>query len=316
MNRGVLTRPGALTGIAIIASGLLLTACSTAGNSPGTASSAIGRVPVGSASGNMAGSASGGGPAVPTPARPAGLKATQTAKLVPVSQSIIYTASLTMRSKTVTANAQRAIAIAVAAGGYTADEHATSSHGRRGPAVVLTLKVPVPGYQAVLTKLSSPAFGTQLSMKQQATDVTQEVADVNSLVTSQEAAITALQGLLRHAASVSGLLQVQQQISEDESTLNALLSQQRALNHETSYATVTMDLVSPLRPAPAKKPAHRGFGAGLAAGWHALGRATAWTLTALGAALPFLVVAAVVGVAGLLGWRYRQRRGTGPTPAA
>ena len=63
--------------------------------------------------------------------------------------------------------------------------------------------------------------------------MTQQVADVSSLVSSQQAAISALRGLLRHAANVGQLLQVQQQISADESSLESLQAQQRALDHET-----------------------------------------------------------------------------------
>ncbi len=229
--------------------------------------------------------------------------AVQTAGLAPASRSIIYTASLSIRSGNVAATAKRAIGIVEAAGGYVSDEHATSSAGKSaGATISLALKVPVPSYQAALGQLSSPAIGKQLSMQQQAIDVTQQVADVNSLVTSEQDAIAALQGLLKRAASVSGLLQVQQQISQDESTLNSLLSQQRALDHETSYATVTMMLVSP-KHAAAHKTTTRGFLAGLAAGWRALKHATALALTALGAALPFLIVLIVLGGVGYLAWR-------------
>ena len=143
-----------------------------------------------------------------------GKAAVQTAELAAANQSIIYTASLTVRSANVSAAAKRAIGIVVAAGGYTADEQVTSATpGQAYRTISLTLKVPVSVYQQVLAQLSSPAIGKQLSMQQQATDVTAQVADVNSLVTSEEDAIAALQGLLKHAGSVSGLLQVQRQIS-------------------------------------------------------------------------------------------------------
>lgn len=314
MTSTVLARRGALTGAVLISGCLLLSACS------GTASteSAAAGVPTtlrGNAHAPVEGSASANGLAVGY--GPAGQRAVQTAKLAPASQSIIYTASLTVRAPSVTAAAQRAIGIVVAAGGYTADEHATSgTPGQPGRTVSLTLKVPVPGYQTVLAQLSSPALGKQVSMQQQATDVTQQVADVNSLVTSQEDAIAALQGLLRRAASVPGLLQVQRQISADESTLNSLLAQQRALDHETAYATVTMTLLSPLRAVPHPKPPRHNFLTGLAAGWRAFRHATAWVLTALGAALPFLIVIIVLAGVGYPGRRriVRLVRGrAGPT---
>ena len=145
--------------------------------------------------------------------------------------------------------------------------------------------------------------------------MTQQVANVNSLVISEQDAIAALRGLLKRAASVPGLLQVQQQISADESTLNSLLAQQRALDHETSYATVTMILQSPAHKVVHKKTSPHGFVAGLAAGWRALKRATSAVLTALGAALPFLIVIAVLSGIGYAGWRRILRRKAGPTAA-
>jgi len=223
---------------------------------------------------------------------------------------------MTVRSANVAVAARHIASIVAAAGGYTSDEHLVAgTPGKTGETVSVTLKIPVPAYQSVLAELSSPALGKQISMQQQATDVTQQVANVNSLVTSQEDAISALQGLLKRAASVSGLLQVQQQISVDESTLNSLLAQQRALDHETSYATVSMTLVSTVHPVAHKKAAQHGFVAGLAAGWRALKRATTAVLTALGAALPFLIVVVVLGGIGYLGWRRFLRRKGEPTAA-
>jgi hypothetical protein len=313
MQRTVLAKRGALTGAVLISGCLLVTACggsSGSSASPASAQQATGRgLPaIGSANGSANGSAGFGVTA-------GGKTAVQTAKLAPADQSIIYTASLTVQAADVSAAAKRAVSIVVEAGGYTADEQANSAMtGRTGRTVNLTLKVPVPAYQEVLGQLSSPTLGKQLSMQQQATDVTQQVADVDSLVTSQQAAITALQGLFKHAASVSGLLEVQRQISADESTLNSLLAQQRALDHETSYGTVTMTLVGPPHVrAHKKKPTSRhNFFTGLAAGWRALRHATASVLTALGAMLPFLIVLAVLAGIGYAGRRrFLSRRAAG-----
>jgi hypothetical protein len=315
MTSTVLARRGALAGAVLISGCLLLSACS--GNSSTMSASAPGLAEH-AANGAVRAAAPASANGLAIGSGSAGQRAVQTAKLTPASQSIIYTASLTVRAPNVTAAAQWAISIVVAAGGYTADEQATSgTHGPAGQTVSLTLKIPVPSYQAVLAQLSSPALGKQISMQQQATDVTQQVADVNSLVTSQEDAIAALQGLLKRAASVRGLLQVQQQISSGESTLNSLLAQQRALDHETAYATVNMTLLGPRRVVRhVAKPARHNFLTGLAGGWRAFRHATAWVLTALGAALPFLIVIIVLAGLGYAGRRriVRHVRGrAGPT---
>jgi hypothetical protein len=304
MTRITFGRGAALAGAAVLAGCLLLSACSTASPSVSGAPLAV--------AGARHGPALNGGFAAGTPARPQAAR--QAATLTPGSQDIIYTASLTLRSANAMATAKRAIAIVTAAGGYTSSEHAVA--GRSGGTVRLQVKVPVSAYAGVLAELSSPALGTQIALTQQATDVTQEVADVTSLVSSQQAAISALQGLLRRAGSVAALLQVQQQISTDESALESLQAQQRALDHETTYATITMTLLGQSHRAQLRRhPARHGFVAGLTAGWRALLHALGWLLTALGAALPFLIVAAIVAGIGYAGRRRFSRRKTGPTAA-
>jgi Domain of unknown function (DUF4349) len=300
--------PVILAGTFVVAGCLLLSACGAASPSGTAASNQA-----------VAGARHGGPGYEPAGAPLNGSAATspatqQSAKLAPASQDIIYTAGLTLRSANAMVTARRAIAIVTAAGGYTSSEHAVA--GRSGGSVSLQLKVPVPAYAGVLAQLSSPALGMQIALTQQATDVTEQVADVTSLVSSQQAAITALQGLLRRAGSISDLLQVQQQISTDESALESLQAQQRALDRETSYATITMTLLTPAHRAPVHKhPASHGFVAGLTAGWRALRHALGWLATALGAALPFLVALAIVAGIGYAGRRRFARRGAGPTAA-
>jgi hypothetical protein len=238
--------------------------------------------------------------------------AAQATGLVAPTQSIIYTASLTVRVGDATKAAATAAGDVTTAGGYTSAEQARTSHadGQR-PRVTLTLKVPVARYPAALRQLAG--LGKQTALSQKSTDVTQEVADVSSRVTSQQDAIAQLRTLLRRAGSVSGLLQVQDQISADESSLEALLAQQRSLAHETTYATVSVLLLGPLPRATAPhRRAQHGFAAGLAAGWHGLGHATGWLLTALGALLPFGAALAVLGGIAWLARRRLTRHRTGP----
>jgi hypothetical protein len=312
MNSMVHSRRLALGGAILLAGCLSLTAC--AGGGASSASSAAQASPAGLPAGGTAvpGSARANGTAGPAGGSSAGL----TAGLTPANQSIIYTAAITIRAGDVATSARRITRIAEAAGGYISAEQAGSaSPDGTGETIGITLKIPVPSYRAVLARLSSPALGKQLSMNQQASDVTQEVANVSSLVTSQQDAIAALEGLLGHAASVADLLQVQQQISSDETTLNSLLAQQRALNGETTYATVTMTLVS--AHGAGQGPASHSFLTGLLGGWRALEHAAGWVATALGAALPFAIAIGALGAAGYAGWRRRSRRRTAPpAPAA
>ncbi|HUC56040.1 MAG TPA: DUF4349 domain-containing protein [Streptosporangiaceae bacterium] len=249
-------------------------------------------------------------PAMPGQTSTAGL-----VKLAP-AQSIIYTASLTIRVKNVTTTADKASGDVTSAGGYVASEQQTIAHGKHGVSQVsLQLKIPVSVYQPTLTELT--ALGKTLAFSTQAQDVTQQVADVSSRVASAEAAIRQLRALLSRAGTVSGLLSVQNQINSQQSSLEALLAQQEALDHETSYGTVTLQVNGPkAAPVQKKKPkAHHGLAAGLGTGWRALKASVVWLLTLLGTVLPFGVVLVVIGGVIYLGRRRMIRRRRPAQPA-
>jgi Domain of unknown function (DUF4349) len=294
------------------AAGLFLLVAVAAAGCSGSSSSSF------SAAAGSAAGASSAGAAVPAPAgAAAGLQngsarsssgsAASAAKLVPTGQQLIYTAQLTVRAASVTGAISRATSIVTAAGGYVSAENATAGQGQPSQAsATVTFKIPVAAYQATMASLSGGGLGTQLSLSQQAQDVTQQVADTSSRVESDEAAIAQLRGLLKKAGSVSSLLSVQNEINAQETDLEAMLAQQSALNHETSYATLALTLVGPkaVVKASTKSSGPPGLVAGLSHGWHAFVLTISWLLTALGAIAPFL--AAVVAVGGL-GWWARRR---------
>lgn len=308
-------RPGGLSSAAVICAaamsvaGLLVAGCGSSGASSANAtgaSSSDAHQPAGLP-------AAASGPAPLKAAAGGSSPAAEPAGLLP-AQSIIYTASLTVQVGDVPAAVQRAAAIVTANGGYLAAEQESSQPGQRqASSASLQLKVPVPGYQPALGTLRTE-LGTPTSLSQRAQDVTQQVADVTSRAASAQAAIAQLRELLRRAGSVSGLLNVQEQINSQESDLEALQAQQRALAHATTFATVSLLLVSH-HAEPVRKKKEHGFLTGLAAGWRGLRRATAWMLTAVGAALPFALIVAVAGGIGYAGRRRLLRRRVPPAAA-
>jgi hypothetical protein len=297
-------------GCAVLAAGaglLLVAGCSggtsssSASGPPANASAAFGNgsAPVPAAPGKFSASSAGGA-------------ASQAGQLLLSPQSIIYTASLVVQSRDVEQAAAAAASLAQAAGGYVSGEKAASSGKSGSGTVSLTLKIPVAAYQAALGRLAG--LGRQVSLDQQSTDATQQVADVASRVISQQAAIGQLRVLLSRAGSVSQLLSVQDQINAGESALEALQAQQRALAHETTYGTVSLVLVSQQRHfVKRKKKAASGFLTGLSRGWHTFALAVTWLLTALGAVLPFAAIAAVLGALGYAARRRQLRRRAGPS---
>ena len=237
-----------------------------------------------------------------------------TARLAPAG-SIIYTAQLTVRARDVSSAAAQAAQIAEGAGGYVSSETAKVNPDHPSDATAsVQLKIPVAAYPATLGQLGH-RLGTQLSLQQQAQDVTQQVADVDSQVASDQAAIAQLRALLSHAGSVGELLSVQNQINQEEANLESMQAQQRALSHQTSYATVTLTILGPkAKPVLHRQKPPPTLAGGFAAGWHALRIAVSWTLAFLGAIAPFAVVLAVAGYLVYRGrrWLGRRRPATGP----
>jgi hypothetical protein len=242
---------------------------------------------------------SGGSPSVGT-----------TVRLAPAGD-IIYTAQLTVRAASVSSAVGKAAQITEGVGGYVSNEtnSADPDHPSEATATV-QLKIPVASYPATLGQLTN-GLGTQLSLQEQAQDVTEQVADVNSQVASYEAAIAQLRALLSHAGSVGDLLSVQNQINDEESSLEELEAQQRALSHETSYATVTLTIFGPkAKPVVHHPKAPPSLAGGLGAGWHALRVTVSWILAFLGAVAPFAAIAAIAGYVIYRGrrWAIRRRR--------
>ena len=305
-----LTIAGLVTGSILLGGGMFLVGCS-AGSSSGAASSvavpAQERAPASGAGADGAAAAAAAPRAAASGASSAQGAGT-TARLAPAS-SIIYTAQLTVRTANVSAAAAQAGRIAGGAGGYVSGEtmSADPDHPSKATASV-QLKIPVASYQATLGQLAH-GLGTQLALEQQAQDVTQQVADVNSQVASAQAAIVQLRSLLSHAGSVGDLLSVQNQINSEEASLESMQAQQRALSHQTSYATVTLTLLGPkAKPAVHRQKPPPSLAGGFGAGWHALRVTVSWTLAFLGAIAPFAAILAVAGYAAYRGRRWLARR--------
>jgi uncharacterized protein DUF4349 len=315
-----LTIAGLLTGSALLGGGMFLAGCSAGSSSGAASSAAVPAKEAAPASGAAAanGAAADGAAAAGTAPRAAASSAGgqgagtsgagTTARLAPAS-SIIYTAQLTVRTADVSAAAAQASRIAGGAGGYVSGEtmSADPDHPSKATASV-ELKIPVTSYQATLGQLAR-GLGTQLALQQQAEDVTQRVADVNSQVASAQAAIAQLRSLLSHAGSVGDLLSVQNQINSEEASLESMQAQQRALSHQTSYATVTLTLLGPkAHPAVHRQKPPPSLADGFGAGWHALRVTVSWTLAFLGAIAPFAAIGAVAGYAAYRGRRWLARR--------
>jgi uncharacterized protein DUF4349 len=234
----------------------------------------------------------------------------QPIKLAPdTGRAVIYTAALRVRAKKVSEAAARAKQLVAGVGGYVETETTASD-----PVTAdISFKIPAGRYAATLDELAS-RLGTRLSLHQQAQDVTQEVADVDSRVKSAQATLASFRKLLDQAKTVGEVLNVEQELASREAELESLQARQKALAQQTSYGTVTLQLVTAEVSASKRQG---GFLGGLKSGWDAFMAFVSWLALALGWLLPFLVLAAVIA---LPAWRisrlirrYIERRHA-PTP--
>ncbi len=335
-NRRAVAAAGLLA--LLLAAAPALSACSggNGGSSGSSAARAEGGVAAGSAqvpesAKQDAGGAAGGGTGTTT--------GTGTAVKLP-TRDLVITAGLQVKTADATAAAAQAQSIVQAAGGYVANESigsgsqvtpvspgpgqsSGSADGSTVPAPVtlpdvndssnstqalLVLRVPPQAVDSVLAALAGK--GTVTYRSRTATDVTGQVADVASRVTSAQAAIAELRTLIDKASSMTDLISLEQALAQRESDLESLQAQQKALADQVQFATITVGYFTQGQPAAA--PAVRtGFMRGLTAGWHGFLAVVRALLAAAGWLLPFLAVVVVLWwpVRRLVRWSKGRRAG-------
>ncbi|MFI5680421.1 DUF4349 domain-containing protein [Streptomyces cellulosae] len=298
-------RPVQALAALLLAAALALTGCSDAGDSGAGATSdkaAAESDAKGVAPGSAADSGNGSGAG--------GARATAPPKVT--ASHIIRTASLTVQVKDVPMALDQARSTTENAGGYIGDESTTrDGEGRERTRVVL--RVPVDRYDAVMADLQGA--GKLLDRTAKAQDVTDQVVDVDSRITSQRASVARVRELMDRATKLSDVVTLEGELSRRESDLEALLAQQASLKDRTSLATITLSLAeTPVKKA-AKEDDDPGFVDALAGGWDAFVTMLRWLAVAIGAVLPFVAVAALIVLVWLRVVRPRLPRGTAHAPA-
>ncbi|MEU6574199.1 DUF4349 domain-containing protein [Streptomyces sp. NPDC046805] len=293
-------RPARALAGTLLAASLALAGCSSA-DSGGTSSD---KAAAGPAAQEGAGSAGGG---MPGGGRAGDGKAAKAPRLT--TSSIIRTASLRVRVKDVPTALDDARAAAEDAGGYVGDENTLrDSDGHERTRIVL--RVPGSAYDKVLTDLQGA--GKLISRTAKATDVTDQVVDVESRIKSQRASVARIRALMDRATKLGDVVTLEGELSHREADLEALLAQQASLKDRTDLATITLTLSE----TPVKKAAKDddpSFLDAVSGGWHAFVTMLRWIALVLGAVAPFAALAALLA---LLWLRVVRPRLTRRAPSA
>ncbi len=168
----------------------------------------------------------------------------------------------------------------------------------------LVLRIPTAQFINAMDDLSGTA--QLLDNSSSTADVTTEVLDKDIRIKIQRDSIDRIALLLDQAKNLRDIVSIEAQLSRRQADLATLEQKQRYLADQTAMSTVTVSIQqTPEAKKPGEKRDQAGFLVGLANGWDALRSLATDAATVVGAALPFAVVGAVIG---LPLWRVLRRR--------
>jgi hypothetical protein len=202
--------------------------------------------------------------------------------------------------------------------GQVTDEKSQSDDDGTPAYTRMVVRIPSDDFAAAVEELKK--VGELESATTNQDDVTTQVIDVQTRLAVQKRSIARISVLFQQAESIRDIMAIEAELSQRQADLEALEQQSAYLANQTSLSTIVVSIDQiPEKKAPAPtKEDESGFLAGLDAGWGALTAFAVGLATALGAVLPWLVVAAIIGIPTLLVVRARRRRTpvvAGPQPS-
>jgi hypothetical protein len=219
-------------------------------------------------------------------------------------RAIIYTGSITVRVKDVTAAAAQATSIATGSGGFVGGDKRSSTDAYAEATIVL--RVPAPRFGAVVDQIAK--LGDQQQRDINTEDVTEEALDLDARISSQRARVDSGRRLLAQAKTLGELVMLEGELAKREADLASLEAKKRRMDDLTALSTITVTLLAPQAEAPVEEDETEiGFLTGLKGGWTALVGSLMVLLTVLGALLPWLI-ALGLPVLGALWLARRLRR--------
>ncbi|WP_433266119.1 DUF4349 domain-containing protein [Actinosynnema sp. CS-041913] len=220
------------------------------------------------------------------------------AETIAQNRQLVRTATMDLRTSDVTGVLARAKELAIAEGGFPAQENATQGHG------TVTLRVPGDRLDAVLKSLTELS-GVDVARREVRTeDVTEQVVDIEARLANQRASVERVRGLLERASSTSEITQIESELTKRQTELESLQRRHDSLKGQVALSTLTVTVAS--KGAPVNVPEEENFLTALGGGWDALVGAVSWLLVVVGAVLPFAVVLGTPLVAYFV-WRRRRK---------
>ncbi|MEY9855438.1 hypothetical protein ABH935_001042 [Catenulispora sp. GAS73] len=284
---------------AVVAIGLSA-GCGTNAEGKSASSNAAGSVAVPNAANSAAGGSGGGlsGDAAPAPSAGAPAAGKNSLAKPPVAgRSIVYTATLTVRTKDVAGATANAETLAASNGGFVGGENSQSGTVPDVQGLTqstMTLRVPSTAFDKVIDQLGTG--GTVQDETRNASDVTSQVVDTSTRISAQQASIARITDLMKNAANLADVVSLEGELSRREADLESMQAQLATLNDQVSLSTITVTFLVPQAPAPAPPAAkhQNALQRGLHDGWQAFMGTLKVVLVIVGVLLPFAVLVAVL----------------------
>jgi hypothetical protein len=220
-----------------------------------------------------------------------------------VDRKLIRTATLELSSANVTEVANKARDVASRLDGFSGQEEV------KDEVATLTLHIPSNQFDKALADLTALVPDGLISRKQTAEDVTEQLVDVDSRISTQKQSVERVRALLARAQTVGEIVQIESEVTRREADLESLQKRRETLTGQVALSKVTLKVTKRGQPA-AQAPASEdesGFIAGLKGGWNGFLATGGWLLNVVGVLLPFLIVLGVPGYFALRWWARRRR---------
>lgn len=224
-------------------------------------------------------------------------------------RQIVSTAEVELIAADADAVAREAADLATEVGGFLSGQETSRVGGTR---TTLVLRVPAEEFGTVLDGLAGLADLT--AQRVETDEVTEQVVDLESRITTAEASVVRLRALLDRSGTVAEVAQVEAELLARETTLETLRGQLRTIRQQVALATISVQIESEdAAPVVDEDDGLPSFLGGLTAGWDALLLTLAGAGALIGVVLPWLLLATLLGLPAW--WVRRYRRRTSPTAA-
>ncbi|HVV75935.1 MAG TPA: DUF4349 domain-containing protein [Mycobacteriales bacterium] len=230
---------------------------------------------------------------------------------------IVKTGNLTIRvPKTqVQTKSDDLVALATTEGGYVSQSSTNLGNGT--PYGEVVLRIPVAHFEDAIAK--AQRLGHVVTITRSADDVTGKYVDLAAKKHALERTRATYLSILSRARTIGATLSVQERIDQVQQQIDQLHGQLKLLGNQSSYSTLTVDLV-PSGATPLAATSHHqrhGIGKAWHDSWSRFGRGVDAIVGAIGPIVFAILLLGVVAALGLLGNRAARRMlGSSGTAAA